>query len=479
LALYAVPIAFGQSLVAHGATETERLDHYHRHALRQSLALLVPLVALVIALAPFGLRFFGSWYAEHGTTPLRLLALSSLPNAVVALEVSRARVARKMKAVVVVLLGLSVLVLSLTLLLVPRVGITGGGIAWLSGQTAVALGLFGYRQASTIRSRLVRSEAGGVPAAVVQAALTAGDWRPESNLRTVSDSAVVMVRGCGTEAAVLKVAASSNGIESLRREWLALECLHADDRLGSWRSLLPVPLSFGNVSAGAYLVTSKLPGLDGRQAKPGLTNWLTLAAANAIAPLHRLDPATHVLNEPVVSRLVDGPVEALRRAVGSKAVIDRMAAGLRAELDGRWVTLGWTHGDFYAGNVIVSGEGRVTGIVDWAQASRHDLVILDLAFWLLTTPRPGEPHEFGARVAARLGSRQPWLPAETEMMSGRSYNDPISGSALLVLTWLRHVSDNLAKSERYTESPLWLRRNVAPVLRAIEAQYQDTGAPWR
>jgi Ser/Thr protein kinase RdoA (MazF antagonist) len=224
---------------------------------------------------------------------------------------------------------------------------------------------------------------------------------------------------------------------------------------------------------------SRLPGIDGRQAKPGLTNWLTPAAVNAIARLHRLDAAAHVLTDSMLARLIDEPIEALRRAVGSKAPIDRMAEGLRAELDGRWVTLGFTHGDFYPGNVIVSGDGRVTGIIDWAQASEHDLVILDLAFWMLTTPRPGEPHEFGARVAARLGKPEPWLPAETELMSGRSYNDPISGSALLILTWLRHVSDNLAKSERYTESPLWLRRNVAPVLRAVAAQHQSLGASWR
>jgi hypothetical protein len=76
LALYAVPSAFGQSLVAHGVRRQELLDKYHRQALRHTLALLLPVVVLIVGLAPVGLRIFGPFYASHSTLTLRLLSLS-------------------------------------------------------------------------------------------------------------------------------------------------------------------------------------------------------------------------------------------------------------------------------------------------------------------------------------------------------------------------------------------------------------------
>ena len=98
-----MPSAFGQSLVAHGVRHQDRLDRYYRQAIRHTLALLLPVIVLIVALAPYVLRLFGPWYASQGTLTLRLLALSTLPNIVVSLAVSRARVQRRMITVVVVL----------------------------------------------------------------------------------------------------------------------------------------------------------------------------------------------------------------------------------------------------------------------------------------------------------------------------------------------------------------------------------------
>lgn len=139
--LYGVPAAFGQSLVAHGVREPHRLTERHRRILLSSLALLGPVVAVILVFAPLFLLPFGAWYASQGAGTVRLLALSALPNAVVALTVSRARVERDMVTVVVTMVGLAVVVLGLTLLLVPLMGIAGGGMAWLTGQLLVAGGI--------------------------------------------------------------------------------------------------------------------------------------------------------------------------------------------------------------------------------------------------------------------------------------------------------------------------------------------------
>jgi O-antigen/teichoic acid export membrane protein len=474
-ALYLVPNAFGQSLVAHGAVRRDRLNQYHRQAMLQTLRLLVPVVALTVVFAPLGLRFFGPWYVSQGTTTLRLLALSALPNAVVALAVSRARVERRVTRVMVILVALDGFVLALTLVLVPRLGIKGAGMAWLAAQVLVATVIIAYGRVKAIQSRLVRSSGAAASDATVRAALAGGNWRCEQALPTVSDSAVIMVRAAQGEPGVLKVATTSRGMASLHRERDVLGRLRSDERLGSWRDLLPVPLDGGDVDGGAFLLTSRLPGQDGRQVAPGLSNLITLAAVNTIATLHRTTSAMHAVDSGLLGRLVDEPAGRLRSAVPRKDAVDRLVATLHTRLDGRRVTLGWTHGDFYPGNILVDPSGRVTGIVDWGQVREDDLIILDTAFWLLTIPRAGQPREFGARVAARLDRGPCWKSAENDLLRTLARGDPIGGEALLLLTWLRHVTDNLAKSDRYATSPVWMRWNVLPVLRRVGELKETTG----
>ena len=261
LALYQVPIAFGQSLVAHGVRAQDQLDNYYRQSMRHTLRLLVPVVVLIVALAPLGLSFFGDWYADNGVTTLRLLALSAVPNVVVDLAVSRARVARRMTTVVVVLVTLSALVLSLTVVLVPHMGIVGAAAAALVAQSGVGGALLVRDWAAGARRRVLRSKRGGVPSPMVRAALKKGKWQHERALATVSDTAVVMVRAPRGESAVLRVAATGNGVASLYREREVLSRLRSEERLGEWRALLPVPLDSGEVKGGgAFLVTSRLPG---------------------------------------------------------------------------------------------------------------------------------------------------------------------------------------------------------------------------
>jgi O-antigen/teichoic acid export membrane protein len=463
LALYQVPIAFGQSLVAHGVRHQDQLDTYYKKSLRHTLQLLAPVVALVVVLAPVGLRFFGAWYAENGVTTLRLLALSAIPNVVIGLAVSRARVAKRMTTVVVVLVTLSALVLGLTVVLVLRMGIAGGGAAALIGEGVVAGALLAHGWATGMRRRMLRARRGGVPGFMVRSALRDGKWRHERALATVSDTAVIMVRARQRGSAVLRVAATTNAVASLHRELGVLNRLRSEDRLGAWRELLPVPLSTGKVRGdGAFLLTSRLPG---RSVQPGQAYGLTVAAIRAITPLHALSRTVRPVDAAMLDRWVDQPAQRISAAMGLNGSFDGMVASLRKDLAGRQVALGWTHGDFHPGNLLIDGSGQVSGIVDWSQAREQDLLALDIAFWLLTAPAAGQPREFGARVAA--GPERHWTPAERSLLDSGPDCGLIPVRTLLTLTWLRHVADNFGKSERYARSLLWARRNVMPVLRQV------------
>jgi O-antigen/teichoic acid export membrane protein len=465
IALYSVPNAFGQSLVAHSVRNQDLLEVNYRRAVKHTLTLLTPVVALVVAFAPIGLRLFGPYYAEHSTATLRLLSLSAFPNTVVTLSVAKARVARRMATVVGTLVGLSVLVLGLVYVLVPKMGVVGAAVAWLTGQCVVASVLLLRNHVPKIRLKLVRSARGGVPAQVVRTAMANGVWEQEKALRTASDTAVVMVKVAEGTPGVLKVAASDSGMDSLRREVEVLSRLSSDERLGAWRSLLPVPWQAGGVGGGgAFLLTNRLPG---RTLHPGMARRVTASAFYAISPLHNLDRGVRYADDAMLRCWVDDPVAEIARAVPETAGLERMAAGLHDYLAGRLVTLGWTHGDFYSGNVLAGPDGLVTGIVDWSQAREQDLLALDLVFWLLTVPGPGHgyPRSFGARVAA--GLRQPWTMAESGLIGTVIDGDPVSQRVLLLLAWLRHVAGNLDKSDRYADSVLWSRRNITPVLKAV------------
>jgi O-antigen/teichoic acid export membrane protein/aminoglycoside phosphotransferase len=478
-ALYAVAIAFGESLVAHGAVRDDQLDQYQRQATRHTLSLLVPVVILTVVFAPLGLSFFGPWYASQGTLTLRLLALSALPNVVVALAVTRARAARRTVRAMVLLITLCCLVLGLTVVLVPRLGIVGGAIAWLAAQLVVATVVLASRGITATRLRRVRSAEAGVSEAMLQAALADSGWRCEEQpMPTVSDSSVVAVHTLEGETGVLKLAATSKGAASLRREQVTLTRLLSEERLGMWRDLLPVPLDSGDIGDGAFLLTRRLPGKNAQQVAPDLSRLLSPAAINAIAPLHQATSSVRVLDSTLLQRLVDEPIGQLRMVVRRKDPVDRLAARLHEQLAGRCVTLGWTHGDYCLGNLLVGPVGQVTGIVDWSGAREDDLSVLDIAFWLLTVPRAGQPRELGARVASRLDRGRCWQTAEADLLTSRAYSAQVSGETLLVLAWLRHVTDNLAKSDRYAASPVWVRRNVAPVLERVDSLGNAAAGGW-
>lgn len=339
------------------------------------------------------------------------------------------------------------------------------------------------------RPRLVRSARGGVPHSAVRTALAAGDWRCERVLPTVSDTAVVLVRTGDGQAGLLKLAVSPSGVASLRGEHGILGRLAAQDRLGGWRGLIPAPLAAGDAGGTEYLLTTRLPGQDARLLPVSQAGALTRAAFGAIAPLHRAAALTTV-DAALLDSWLAPPGQLLRSALPRAGrQVEKLLAAVRDGLAGARVPLGWTHGDFHPGNVLTGEQGRVTGIVDWDQARERDLTAADLAFWLLTVPGPGRLAEFGGRVTARLRRRGCWTPAEARLLAGAAPGedpapgegpapgaahlagaagwDEAAGRALLLLAWLRHVAGNLAKSGRYASSPLWLHRNVRPVLRQV------------
>jgi O-antigen/teichoic acid export membrane protein len=139
LAIELVALNVMTSLTVEAATDMERLRALTRQALVQTMRLVVPIAALVALVAPLALLVFGSDYADEGASLLRLLALGMVPNVIVTLGITIARIQHRGRIVVAVQGTHAILVLGLSALLLPSLGIDAVGYVWTASQTALAL----------------------------------------------------------------------------------------------------------------------------------------------------------------------------------------------------------------------------------------------------------------------------------------------------------------------------------------------------
>jgi O-antigen/teichoic acid export membrane protein len=139
--LYLVSLNMGSSLIVETAAHQSAVRNRCLRSITHQAKILVPAVALIIAIAPYALMMFGPGYAAADVGALRLLALAALPALITNTAISAARSQRCMRTVVGIQVCICVLVWGLSAVLMDPLGITGVGAAWLiaQGTTAAAL----------------------------------------------------------------------------------------------------------------------------------------------------------------------------------------------------------------------------------------------------------------------------------------------------------------------------------------------------
>jgi O-antigen/teichoic acid export membrane protein len=138
-----IPTAISMSLFAHGSNDATDLARRGIEAAKVSLALLAPALVGVFLFGEKVLLIFGKAYSEEGTRLLLVLALSTLPLTVNFLYFSVRRVQQRMGGVIVSTLWILIVTLGLSVLLLPRIGLVGAGIAWFAAQASVAALILG------------------------------------------------------------------------------------------------------------------------------------------------------------------------------------------------------------------------------------------------------------------------------------------------------------------------------------------------
>jgi hypothetical protein len=300
-------------------------------------------------------------------------------------------------------------------------------------------------------------------------------WTLGDRLTTVADVAVVEVRDGGELAAVLKLARTAAGDASLEEQLGVLARLADDPRLGQWRRLLPEVLASGVTGGRRWSVERAVPGTVGTSLPDSVSPPAAARnAVHAVAELHRSTGRAVVASPGLVDGRLD-PVLALVDEVpmllGSarrRALVDRLRERVRSGLVGRTVWVGRTHGDYFPGNVFFGRSADVRGVIDWGQSREDDLVLVDPGTLLLTARAAAQGTGLG-RVVGDLCRGAPLTDAEAallELHRAACPADPLGADVLALLTWLRHVENNLLKSPRYRSNPAWVHATLETVLRA-------------
>ncbi len=142
--LYLINLNIGSSLVVEAARKPSNLHELTRRAIVQNLLLVAPAVVVLLIASPYILLLFGPDYAENAAGLVRVLALSALPQIVVAIYLSVVRVQQRMVMVVAVEGALALMVFGGGVAMMKVYGLMGIGYAWLVAQSVLAVLLLAF-----------------------------------------------------------------------------------------------------------------------------------------------------------------------------------------------------------------------------------------------------------------------------------------------------------------------------------------------
>lgn len=135
--LFLLGDAMSRSMLAAAAMEPGRVQELAAEAFVWAMAPIAVAVLVLAVGAHWIMQIFGAAYALDGATVLRILAIDSLMSAPLALYFAVARVRNRFKTIAYVEVSMLVMVLGLSILMLPLLGIIGVALAWLIAHTIV------------------------------------------------------------------------------------------------------------------------------------------------------------------------------------------------------------------------------------------------------------------------------------------------------------------------------------------------------
>ncbi len=478
--IFALSSNAAYALLAETSYEQNKLHRNSIQAGLLSLALTVPVILIGVIGAPLLLRIYGADYSANSATVLRILLIAAVPNVVHQIYVGRLRSQGRMVAVVVLETMLSVLVVGLAWLFLPRYGIDGVGYAWLIG--LVALSLYAgacesqWWWAGKLDTRIVRS--------VGSALRRLRASRPARGLRSRLDKVLSSVDNAGSAVAwmhsgddgqtaivattghrelVVDFARSTEGAAELDRRHRTIRQLRDDPRLHAVRGLLPELRAYDQTSDEEYLLSSRPAGSTALD----LVNTGTPIEVVCDTVLERLQPL-HRLAGPVMvdAETIDGWIEAPveRLATSGRASPANLENLRQVLIDGfadRLIDVGPIHGELALDNIVMSIDPpAVDGLLRWEQSAELPVVV-DRATLALSDLANRHDAELGEIVRSLLRDPAPFddHPAISSDHDRWSNSRPV-----ILLAWLSLVGRPQPPRQTIASDGFWLARNARPVL---------------
>lgn len=304
-------------------------------------------------------------------------------------------------------------------------------------------------------------------------------WRLNRVVPTISDVLIVAAGPADRPSeALIKIAETPAAAKALKWQAEALTTLSADQRLGDWRELLPQVLHTGEADSCAYLVETRLSGVNLEQAlqDPVSADAALRDAAEAIGHLHTATSEVVAVDGEHLDRLVREPVRLVASATNgadehrpTAPALERLSVELCEVLETQKIALSWVHGDYTPGNILIGPDGHISGIVDWEFAQPSDFPSLDIVTLLLTVRMHARRQGFG-RVVCDLVASPHWSDGENDLMTAApdaATWESVGVSRIVLLWWLRHTAWKLDRY-RGRESGLWLHTNLRAVLDVLQ-----------
>ncbi|HET7302433.1 MAG TPA: oligosaccharide flippase family protein [Candidatus Saccharimonadales bacterium] len=145
--LYTISYAAMQSAFAEGSHNEAAFSLHLRKAAKLIGVLLVPAMVILFASSSFVLGFFGKDYAEQGRGILQLLTLSALPVAAYSALGVIFKITRNLRGIIAMNTVYALLILSISYVGLPSLGVSAIGWAWLAGNIgSIVTGLIFAKQ---------------------------------------------------------------------------------------------------------------------------------------------------------------------------------------------------------------------------------------------------------------------------------------------------------------------------------------------
>ena len=279
-----------------------------------------------------------------------------------------------------------------------------------------------------------------------------------------------------TNGSVFRLGRSPSGRQAVEREYAALTQLHHDARLAAWLHYLPEVRSFGSLGRWIYLEQSSVGEANATQLLTSGAAWPSVvqAGAEAIAPLHCQTGDTVTVDARTLSTWVgDRAARVASVLPGARRRQGVVAAAALAEdcLTGCRIEVGWTHGDYWIGNLVLDQRRQIAGIIDWEGAAANEPIACDLLYLILYSWCIQHRADVGGVIRAGLAEPTRWDPVIQAMVESLlpDLGDVNLRRGLLAACWLRVLSTNLTQSQTYARHPVWIRRNIDVVIRGVDS----------